>query len=255
MQRTNNGFSRRVYSTNNESDRLQERSDDIGRILLPIISPEPSAIHQQSWGKTSESPRDSLDESHASLDDGIPEKYKKSTHFGPGLWFAIHTYAANATTVQRKRAFLDFIYIIVQNIKCQVCRDHATQYVQDHPPERMYNLVDPDGNEIGLFKWTWIFHNAVNRRLGYDEMSFEEAYSIFAPGKPTCIKNCDKPQIRDQQEKIQLRYARSPTVIPTDSFGILRTLKKPIDNTSKTSQQGGLSLRPKVIDGKYRINN
>lgn len=112
-------------------------------------------------------------------------------NFGPGLWSAIHTEAAAATTPERKKSFLDFIYRQTSMLKCQACRHHATKYLSENPPEDYLDLQDSEGRETGLFEWTWIFHNTVNRRLGKPEVSREEANQLFLqPDSSICYTNC-----------------------------------------------------------------
>jgi hypothetical protein len=187
-------------------------------------------------------------------EDSIPEKYRNSTQFGPGSWFSLHTYAANSFSAERKAAFIDFVNIITSNLKCHICRGHAIQYVTANPPALMYNLQDPDGREIGLFKWTWIFHNAVNRRLGYPEMSFDDAYRIFNPynqNQPGCVRNCNKLREDEyQNQTIPLRYSRSPTSIPNNRIVYSNRNDEPnMDNSSNINQQ--ISYKNPVV----RSNN
>ncbi len=189
----------------------------------------------------------------STIEDHIPDKYRISTFFGPGLWFAIHTYAANAITPERKTAFIDFMNITAYNIKCEVCRQHAIEYIRDHPPTQMFNLQNPDGQDIGLFKWTWIFHNAVNRRIGKHEMSFDEAYSIFEPqGIVPCLRNCSSPLRQEEynSQTIPLVYARSHSVIPNRHIHL-----KARNNMQTTelvytakSNTGGLSFNKKFVN-------
>ena len=110
--------------------------------------------------------------------------------FGPGLWYAIHTEAAAATTPERKKHFIDFIYRETSSLKCQTCRTHATIYLTENPPEHYLEGKDPDGGEYTLFEWTWIFHNAVNRRLTYPQVSWREAKSFFINDSGICVANC-----------------------------------------------------------------
>lgn len=111
--------------------------------------------------------------------------------FGPGQWQAIHTYAKHATTDETKRAFMDYMKIICNNLKCDKCRGHAMDYLAKNPMKDFMNIKNAEGIEIGMLKWTWIFHNSVNSRLGKPLMDWETCYAMY--GDPTigvCQKDC-----------------------------------------------------------------
>ncbi len=112
--------------------------------------------------------------------------------FGPGLWFSIHITAKNSVTLAEKKQFITWITQIVESIKCTECRGHAVEYVKTHPLEPYFDLTeDETGLDIGMFKWTWTFHNTVNFRLQKPYCDWETAMSIFYDGdfKP-CDENC-----------------------------------------------------------------
>ena len=98
-------------------------------------------------------------------------KFSDPTVFGPGLWFSIHTYAIRATTKARKHAFIDYMEMIAESLKCETCRMHATKYITENPMDR---YIDD------LFRWTWIFHNAVNQRLKKEELDYNTAHKLYA---------------------------------------------------------------------------
>lgn len=106
--------------------------------------------------------------------------------FGPGKWDDIHGLAARATTYEKKRECLNFIYFVTSTLKCKTCLGHATEYVKAHPPEEFLDVKDAYGRDRGLFIWTVNFHNAVNRRLGKPEVDEETAYTIHGPENEIC---------------------------------------------------------------------
>jgi len=141
--------------------------------------------------------------------------------FGPGMWSSIHIYAAEATTPERKNCFIDFITVLFSNLKCLNCRQHATAYLERHPPRDV--IDEPDG----LFRWTWMMHNVVNRRLGKPELSFEEASKLFLNGdEGVCAVNCGDPIVTGTTVYGQPRsasQAATTSVLPMKNSSYLVT--------------------------------
>lgn len=118
------------------------------------------------------------------------DKITDPSSWGVGCWYSIHTYAMNAKTDDTKKAFMDYMKIICTNIKCENCRGHATEYLEKHPIKDFHNIKNEHGEDIGMFKWTYLFHNAVNSRLGKPQMLWETAYSMYSPTSPVCVQGC-----------------------------------------------------------------
>lgn len=112
----------------------------------------------------------------------------KATVFGPGAWVAIHVTAIKSVTPAKREFFCDFIRDLTSSLPCEDCRKHAVKYVKDFPPERYLEEKD------GLFRWSWIFHNAVNRRLGKPEVAYDTAYKIYATDDQVCRTDCGEPE-------------------------------------------------------------
>lgn len=111
---------------------------------------------------------------------------KSPNVFGPPMWRRIHSTARAAIIPSKKADFPRFLRDTINSIPCPNCHKHAKQYVSEHPLDSYMNMVDEKGNEIGLFKYTWEFHNAVNVRLRKAFMSWENALRLYPlpVGKP-----------------------------------------------------------------------
>lgn len=114
-------------------------------------------------------------------------------YVGPGGWFSIHTMARFADTPDKKRCFVVFMREFCREFRCGECSGHCQKYLQDHPIEPYFNLRSSRGEEIGCFKWSWMFHNAVNNRLGKPIVDWKTAYEMYftreGPGK-VCTAGC-----------------------------------------------------------------
>lgn len=117
-------------------------------------------------------------------------KFSDPQVFGPGIWFVIHTMAKWANNEAKKLEFQDFMKKICLELRCDKCSRHCSEYVDKHPLAPFWNLKESNGEEIGLFKWSVQFHNAVNDRIGKPTMDFKTAYDMYYKIEPCTAENC-----------------------------------------------------------------
>lgn len=98
---------------------------------------------------------------------------------GPSAWTFIHIKAKLAVDDLTKRNFIDEMYFHYHNFPCLNCRNHIQEYMNTHSFEPFYNMTNPSGREIGMFRWSWLFHNTVNQRLGKPYMSWNTACEMY----------------------------------------------------------------------------
>lgn len=113
-------------------------------------------------------------------------KLHNPVYVGPGIWFAIHTMAADAKTDTEKKNVIHYIRKLQDKFPCGECKGHFGNYLEKHPPEETLGK-----GEESLFLWTFNFHNAVNFRLKKSQLSYEEAKSIFYTDDVFCSAKCD----------------------------------------------------------------
>ena len=120
-------------------------------------------------------------------------------YVGPGIWFSIHVMAYNAKTPKEKEFVIKQIRLIQQNFPCQECKSHFWDYLNNHPPEA---TASPKSDPESLFLWTVNFHNAVNFRRGYGQLSFEEAKTLYSGEGLYCMKSsCDGTESSEEENK------------------------------------------------------
>ena len=112
------------------------------------------------------------------------------TVVGPGTWYTIHLKAMNSIDNKSIREFIDFMHLLADNFPCPKCREHIKQYIKTHPFSDLIKL-EKNGRKIGMFKWSWMFHNAVNSRLRKPNMDWETAWDLYSGETEVCSKNCD----------------------------------------------------------------
>lgn len=126
-------------------------------------------------------------------------KLSDPTVVGPGIWWLIHMKAKDATNDELVEEFIDYIYFLAEKFSCKKCRKHINQYIETHPFDDLRNLRNDEGERIGMFKWSWLFHNAVNTRIGKPYVEWETAVEMFYGDSGICSQNCEETE-EDPQE-------------------------------------------------------
>lgn len=121
----------------------------------------------------------------------LREKISDPKKVGPGIWYLIHSRSLKTVTMAQKQAYAQFVQETVTDIRCEDCKGHALKYIQNNPMHPYFNVKDvKTGAEIGCFKWSFLFHNDVNRRLGKHELDFDTAFMLYANAE--ACKECTK---------------------------------------------------------------
>jgi hypothetical protein len=137
-------------------------------------------------------------------------------YVGPGSWNIIHRRAWMARTPQTQKEFMEFMVDVCHHFPCVVCRGHCSEYIENHPMEEYLSVnvkITKDNTvQLGLFIWTWKFHNAVNTRLQKPIMSWDTAYSLYSELQDSnnlvCSKTCLETNNIDNNNKNNLRIHR-----------------------------------------------
>jgi hypothetical protein len=128
---------------------------------------------------------------------------------GPGIWFTIHTLAAEAKTDNDKKDVIKHIRCLQRKFPCAECKDHFGAYLEKHPPEETLGKA-----EDSLFLWTVNFHNAVNYRLKKPQVSYEEAKSIYTEDNIFCTAKCDEEE--NNTPNTNLTSSKVVKLVPKD---------------------------------------
>ncbi len=95
------------------------------------------------------------------------------------MWILLHMKSARAKTLQAKLSLIEDIIMLSEIFPCEKCRNHIKEYLQQHSFEKYMNLLE-NGEDIGMFKWMWEFHNAVNLRIGKPFVTFQNALNMYS---------------------------------------------------------------------------
>ena len=103
---------------------------------------------------------------------------------GPGIWYVIHSLSIDIENDYELDNFREYFINIINNLPCPECKKHANEYYDKNPIK--YALLGKyvGGNyyydfPVGVFEWTWSFHNFVNFHIGKDMLEFDTALSLY----------------------------------------------------------------------------
>ena len=115
-------------------------------------------------------------------------------YIGPGVWNMIHKRAFKARSISEQKDFIKFMNETCNEFPCTVCRGHCQEYIKNNPlTDYLDTSIDIDGvsMKLGMFLWSWKFHNAVNHRLSKPVMSWDTAYNLYSDSESlVCSKAC-----------------------------------------------------------------
>lgn len=148
---------------------------------------------------------------------------------GPGIWYTTHVYARDAITEEKKHIFLNHINMLRKDFPCEKCRGHINEYVEANPIEHYWNVTDNNGNPIGLFQWSWIFHNAVNERINKERpddphpyVDWNTAYNMYYNTDiMICTKGCEDSITQETNQEVIPSITYNP-----NHFSFMRALSE-----------------------------
>lgn len=98
---------------------------------------------------------------------------------GPQIWFLMHTFAGSYHSINKETPFLEFINTIRIYLPCNICKSHFQKLLQ------IYRFDDYSRNNEDVLKWTYLLHNAVNKKRGIKSPSFESVKRRYIVEKDT----------------------------------------------------------------------
>ena len=110
---------------------------------------------------------------------------------GPGVWYVTHLKSKNATTDDKIDNFIEYMEFLASKFACMNCRKHIRSYIDTHPFEDLRYMTNENGDRVGMFKWVWLFHNAVNTRIHKPYVDWDTAWGMYDENVSVCSTNCD----------------------------------------------------------------
>lgn len=143
----------------------------------------------------------------------------------------IHTQAKDAVTDQLKRSFAHNMDALCNNFRCLTCKPHFREFIDTHKFVNYWNIIDSQQRDVGMFKWSWELHNAVNKRLGKLIVDFDQAYDYYTNPNLGVCSNCSS-----------VATERTGDDLPAVGFGALIQSKTNHSNGVSTDDQGEIEL-------------
>lgn len=131
--------------------------------------------------------------------------YSEPQIFGPYLWFVLHTTvtALPETLNQRQQgSFVTFIKNFPVLIPCQVCREHAYDYILKTIP---YIKI---ATKEDIFRYLWTFHNFVSSRVANAKIPLAKAKHLYGYDFPQqgVLRNLNTGEVTIQPLHSQAGY-------------------------------------------------
>lgn len=101
----------------------------------------------------------------------MPEDNKK--FWGPSAWATLHVLCMCYEST-KSEIFLRCIYSFMKLLVCIICSTHAQSLLQTLP---LKNYLQ---NRDSVFKWSYDFHDKVNKRLNKKSPPYEYVYNFYA---------------------------------------------------------------------------
>ena len=117
---------------------------------------------------------------------------------GPGVWYSIHLKAKHATTFEKKQEFVEYMEQLSREFPCMECRNHIKEYLDNNPFDIFFQMINKQQQDIGMFKWSWLFHNAVNTRLGKPYVDWETAWGMYDTEDSICNLDCGNSGVNSE---------------------------------------------------------
>jgi len=137
---------------------------------------------------------------------------KKPEYIGPGVWWSLHTLAADATTPEKRAFLMNYIEIIKTKFTCDKCRNHFILFCNT-------NDISMIKTNEGLFKWTYDCHENANIYAGNKRVDYNTVHKSYYTSD-FCSMDCGK-----SKETITILNPQ-PTIISPNSGIIIKKAKK-----------------------------
>lgn len=146
-------------------------------------------------------------------------------HFS-GIWFCIHTLAADVKDDPYKWQFFEyFVKLIQMKMKCKKCKGHFGEYISKVPFIKYKKMKN------GAYIWSSDFHNSVNTRLSKPHVSIDEGLKFYTSDELSeeqekQCSSCTVKPINNEPERIY----ETPLNSVTNVYSALNNLDPSIVN-------------------------
>lgn len=152
-------------------------------------------------------------------------------YVGPGVWYSIHLKAYEAVDDDSIEDFIEYMNLLALKFPCKNCRQHIKEYIETHPFQDLISMKNSSGRNIGMFKWSWLFHNAVNTRINKQHIDWETAWNMYNKEPVICSKECTEAEETHNNDDEMVN-----NIANDDNIGEQLTFLNKMDRKSKLAQ-------------------
>lgn len=120
--------------------------------------------------------------------------------WGPGVWMTLHILGFHSNTQDKFKSFIETLNIIISNLPCSKCRDHAMLFIKNTNYNSYLNMRAPNGKLLGPFRYICDMHNNANVLLNKSKVSWVDAYKEY---ERITENGCDGPCTSSNHSTIQ----------------------------------------------------
>lgn len=144
--------------------------------------------------------------------------------WGPKAWGFLHAisfrYPEENASKQKRLSVYQLLTSLEKLLPCERCRKHFAVYMKDTSTGIAGASSRHLRNRLSFATWMVDFHNAVNKRLGKPEMTFEEVEDVYSgdyvcPAEPPDKKSimadlCDEEETYASKLKVPFTTSHAP---------------------------------------------
>jgi hypothetical protein len=171
---------------------------------------------------------------------------------GPGVWFTIHIQAKEAVTNHKIEQFIQYMELLARQFGCMNCRKHIRSYIDNHPINDFRTMTNEKGDRIGMFKWSWMFHNAVNTRINKPYLEWDTAWEMYNSDN-SCNDNCAASDNEIHKvDKIEETDLDSNYSLVSRNENVINEIRKsPINKVEKLHYNNDLDRKSKLAQSYF----
>lgn len=102
---------------------------------------------------------------------------RNPTIWGPIMWALLHWLSLMYTKKNSKK-IKNVVHLIIENLPCSICVNHATKYLKKHP-------IPIDSGYKEVYQYFFSFHNAVNKQT---KKEIQPDNNMLQKIKQTCME-------------------------------------------------------------------
>lgn len=130
------------------------------------------------------------------------ETYPENAEWGPLFWKILHGLAEQCgkqinINIQNdeRRAWIQLLKHMQQTLPCDICRNHYSEWIQEHPVDSILTMQYSSVNQW-IRTWLWTLHNTINEGNNLAIFLFEDLTTTYSGVNITSVWRALQPVIK-----------------------------------------------------------